>query len=107
MSEVYIDHSVHHPDSNYHNTNYSIDMKSALNNERDKALFYFIIIIFIVLMFVQTVFFSYYIFKNCCENTPYKRMKRKTGGMQVILGKIQHNLDEEEQQTLERLENEN
>ena len=105
MSEVYIDHGVHH--TGHHNANYSMDMGTALNNERDKVLFYFIVIVFIVLMFVQTVFFSYYIFKNCCENTPYKRMKRKSGGMQVILGKLQHNLNEEEQQTLNRLENEN
>jgi len=102
MSEVYIESSYHHQDNHYHNTNYS--MESALNDERDKVLFYFIIIIFMVLLFVQTVLFSYYIFKNCCENTPYNRMKRKSGGMQVTLGVLKHELDEEEQQTLERLE---
>ena len=106
MSEVYIESYANNP-HHYENKNYSMDIESALNNERDKVLFYATIIVFSILIFFQIVIFSYYIFKNCCENTPYKRMKRKTGGMQVILGKIQHNLDEEEQQTLERLENEN
>ena len=87
MSEVYIEPSYQH-----HNTNYSMDIESALNDERDKVLFYAIIIIFTILVFVQLVFFSYYIFKNCCENTPYKRMKRKNSGMQVVLGKLEHHL---------------
>ena len=34
-------------------------------------------------------------------------MKRKTLGMKVILGNLQHELDKEERETLERLENEN
>jgi hypothetical protein len=100
MGEVYTEHYSHHQ-----NTNYSIDMVSALNVERNKVLFYVIIITFTIMVVFQTVFISYYIFKNCCENTPYKRMKRKTGGMQVILGKLEHNLDDEEGETLERLEN--
>ena len=102
MSEVYIEPSYnnHH----HHNTNYSMNMEAALNDERDKVLFYAIIIIFTVLFFLQTVFFSYYIFKNCCKDTPYKRMKRKNSGMQVVLGKLEHNLDSEEQETLNRIE---
>tara|TARA_A100001011_G_C13633014_1_gene564798 strand:+ start:81 stop:332 length:252 start_codon:yes stop_codon:yes gene_type:complete len=81
-----------------------MDIEADLNNERDKVLFYAIIIIFTVLFFLQMVFFSYYISKNCCKDTPYKRMKRKNSGMQVVLGKLEHNLDSEEQETLERLE---
>tara|TARA_A100001015_G_C14805698_1_gene638788 strand:+ start:166 stop:489 length:324 start_codon:yes stop_codon:yes gene_type:complete len=105
MSEVYIEPTYHHHNTNYyHNTNYSMDIEADLNNERDKVLFYAIIIIFTVLFFLQMVFFSYYISKNCCKDTPYKRMKRKNSGMQVVLGKLEHNLDSEEQETLERLE---
>ena len=104
MSEVYIDHGVHHPDHHHHNTNYSMDMKSALNAERDKVLFYFIIIVFIILMFVQTVFSSYYIFKNCCENNPCKRISRKRG-LAFELGELEHHLDNEELETSKRLEN--
>ena len=105
MSEVYIEPYVNHPNNHQQRTNYSMNMEAALNDERDKVLFYAIIIIFTILVFVQLVFFSYYIFKNCCENTPYKRMKRKNNGMQVVLGKLEHRLDKEEQETLERLEN--
>tara|TARA_B100000902_G_scaffold352695_1_gene363598 strand:+ start:868 stop:1188 length:321 start_codon:yes stop_codon:yes gene_type:complete len=104
MSEVYIDHGVHHTDHHHYNTNYSMDMKSALNDERDKVLFYAIIIIFTVLMFVQTVFFSYYIFIHCCENTPCKRISRKRG-LAFALGELEHNLDKEELETSKRLEN--
>jgi len=99
MSEVYIEPSY----NNHHHYNTNNSMESALNDERDKVLFYFIIIIFIVLLFLKIVLFSYYVFTHCCENTPYKRMKRKRG-MQIVLGKLQHDLDNEEQETLERLE---
>lgn len=101
MSEIYIEPSYQH-----HNTNYSMDIESALNDERDKALRNAIIIIFTVLIFLQLVVCSIYTYKECCENTPCKRIKRKNSGMQVILGKLEHCLDKEEQETLERLEEE-
>ena len=104
MSEVYIEPYAHNPNHYRRNNNYSMDMKSALNAERDKVLFYAVIIIFTVLIFLQIVFFSYYIFKHCCENTPCKRITRKRG-LAFELGELKHHLDKEELETIKRLEN--
>lgn len=103
MSEVYIHHGAHHT-HHHHNTNYSMDINSGLNDERDKVLFYVVIIILTILMFVQTVFFSYYIFIHCCENTPCKRISRKRG-LAFELGELEHHLDKEESETAKRIEN--
>ena len=102
MSEIYVEHNVHH--IHHRNTNYSMDIKSAIDKEREKVLFYAIIIIFTVLIFIQTVFFSYYIFKHCCENTPCKRITRKRG-LAFELGELEHHLEKEELKTVKRLEN--
>ena len=105
MSEVYIEPYAHNPNHYRRNNNYSMDMKSALNAERDKVLFYAVIIIFTVLIFLQIVFFSYYIWtKKCCENTPCKRISRKRG-LAFELGELEHHLDKEELETSKRLEN--
>ena len=40
MSEVYIEPYANNP-HHYENKNYSMDIESALNNERDKVLFFY------------------------------------------------------------------
>ena len=105
MSEVYIEPYANNP-HHYENKNYSMDIESSLNNERDKVLFYATIIVFSILIFFQIVIFSYYIFKNCCENNPCKRISRKRG-LAFELGELEHHLDKEESETAKRLENEN
>ena len=87
-----ITHSEHHH-------NYTMDFDMSLKQQDYVILFYTLIIVFTFLFFVQSFVIFYYCYKNC-ENTPCKRLTR-IDGIKLEMGQLTHNLEEEEQQTLE------
>ena len=55
-------------------------------------------------LYKSSHFFHIICYKKCCKNTPCKRISR-SNGIKLEMGEMTHELDEDEPETIERLEN--